>query len=196
MNLTIFENYIVESDRLEDISILTIIIEFLENYIRTHPHPSSLFTNGSTVTEAFLAEEGDFHEKKRDLRRIFYHHIANREFTRYTGERMVRVTVKKNLLQDGILVLGSDGSYELSQSYKRELKTKYFGNLNEEVLKRFSEDDFRLFGISESRGSYPKPPFVVGYNDATGSWHCIVCGENMGPDNPRQLCGKSYCPLF
>lgn len=24
------------------------------------------------------------------------------------------------------------------------------------------------------------------------NWYCLECGENMG-DNPRQLCGKSYC---
>ncbi len=34
---------------------------------------------------------------------------------------------------------------------------------------------------------------VFGYNDKTDSWHCLECGEDMGPTNPRQLCGKSYC---
>lgn len=31
-----------------------------------------------------------------------------------------------------------------------------------------------------------------GYNNKTGNWHCLECGDNMG-NNPRQLCGKSYC---
>jgi len=22
---------------------------------------------------------------------------------------------------------------------------------------------------------------------------CMICGINMGDDNPRQLCGKTYC---
>lgn len=22
---------------------------------------------------------------------------------------------------------------------------------------------------------------------------CLICGINMGDDNPRQLCGKTYC---
>ena len=22
---------------------------------------------------------------------------------------------------------------------------------------------------------------------------CMICGVNMGDDNPRQLCGKTYC---
>ena len=32
-----------------------------------------------------------------------------------------------------------------------------------------------------------------GYNHKTGDWHCIQCGDNMGPNNPRQLCGKTRC---
>ena len=26
-----------------------------------------------------------------------------------------------------------------------------------------------------------------------GTWHCTQCGTDMGPQNPRQLCGKTYC---
>ena len=26
--------------------------------------------------------------------------------------------------------------------------------------------------------------------------YCIECGEDMGPHNPRQLCGKTYCRTF
>lgn len=39
-----------------------------------------------------------------------------------------------------------------------------------------------------------QPRVIKGYNKKTKSWHCIVCGENMGTDNSRQLCYKSYCP--
>ena len=35
---------------------------------------------------------------------------------------------------------------------------------------------------------------VRGYNEKTGSWHCMICGEDMGTMNPRQLCGKIWCP--
>lgn len=35
---------------------------------------------------------------------------------------------------------------------------------------------------------------VYGYNDKTNSWHCTMCGEDMGEQNPRQLCCKTYCP--
>jgi ribosomal protein S27AE len=35
---------------------------------------------------------------------------------------------------------------------------------------------------------------IYGYNEKTFSWHCITCGTDMGIHNPRQLCGKYYCP--
>uniref|UniRef100_A0A6C0KFI7 Uncharacterized protein n=1 Tax=viral metagenome TaxID=1070528 RepID=A0A6C0KFI7_9ZZZZ len=41
--------------------------------------------------------------------------------------------------------------------------------------------------------SYSKK-IIKGYNPATGSWHCTVCGVDMGETNSRQLCCKSYCP--
>ena len=34
---------------------------------------------------------------------------------------------------------------------------------------------------------------VYGYNFETDSWHCLECGDDMGPNNPRQLCGKHFC---
>jgi hypothetical protein len=34
---------------------------------------------------------------------------------------------------------------------------------------------------------------VYGYNSKTNSWHCLECSVDMGPNNPRQLCGKSQC---
>lgn len=37
---------------------------------------------------------------------------------------------------------------------------------------------------------------IFGYNSLTNSWHCLSCGIDMGPNNPRQLCGKYYCPIL
>ena len=34
---------------------------------------------------------------------------------------------------------------------------------------------------------------VYGYKETTNSWHCLECGDDMGPTNPRQLCGKYFC---
>lgn len=39
----------------------------------------------------------------------------------------------------------------------------------------------------------PKPKTIRGFNDLTGNYHCLECGDNMGPNNARQLCGKYYC---
>ena len=30
-------------------------------------------------------------------------------------------------------------------------------------------------------------------DNETFSWNCLECGVDMGIDNPRQLCRKSYC---
>jgi hypothetical protein len=38
-----------------------------------------------------------------------------------------------------------------------------------------------------------KPKIIYGYNSDTNSWHCLTCGVDMGPQNPRQLCGKWRC---
>lgn len=40
---------------------------------------------------------------------------------------------------------------------------------------------------------YFKPVKITGYNPKTDSWHCLQCGVDMGPQNPRQLCGKWRC---
>lgn len=40
-----------------------------------------------------------------------------------------------------------------------------------------------------------KKKIIFGFNKKTNSWHCLNCGIDMGPNNPRQLCGKTYCPL-
>lgn len=29
--------------------------------------------------------------------------------------------------------------------------------------------------------------------DTEFSYYCVECGSDMGPHNPRQLCGKWYC---
>lgn len=38
-----------------------------------------------------------------------------------------------------------------------------------------------------------KVNIIRGYNELTNSWHCNICGQDMGPNNPRQLCRKTYC---
>jgi len=34
---------------------------------------------------------------------------------------------------------------------------------------------------------------IYGYNLITNSFHCLSCGIDMGIENPRQLCNKTWC---
>lgn len=45
---------------------------------------------------------------------------------------------------------------------------------------------------------YKKNTKVItkGQHPVTKSWHCIECGEDMGINNPRQLCGKYKCLYY
>jgi hypothetical protein len=72
---------------------------------------------------------------------------------------------------------------------KQRLITNYFIHNNLSIVIDPSDNkDFviGIIGINNMNES------CKGYNEESGNWHCIECGENMG-DNPRQLCGKSYC---
>ncbi len=64
----------------------------------------------------------------------------------------------------------------ITDFFKKELETVYIDS---------QKDDHFIIKIDSSK--------VFGYNKDTGNWHCIECGENMGPNNSRQFCGKSYC---
>lgn len=56
--------------------------------------------------------------------------------------------------------------------------------------------DFESIDESESndQNDTVMEEIVYGYNEASDDWHCMQCGVNMGPNNPRQLCCKYYCP--
>lgn len=72
---------------------------------------------------------------------------------------------------------------------KQNLITSYFFRYKpkEEIL----ENEFIKINIEKNDISISIDN-IYGYNDKTGNWHCLECGDNMG-DNPRQLCGKGYC---
>jgi len=48
--------------------------------------------------------------------------------------------------------------------------------------------------MSQNETVKVKEEKVKGYNKETGEWHCIICGQNMGKENSRQLCEKWMCP--
>ena len=74
------------------------------------------------------------------------------------------------------------------KSYKQSLITEYY-DLKSIKIDNPDKDSIDLVidlkYENDHKNSY-------GYNEKTGNWHCLECGENMG-NNPRQLCGKSYC---
>jgi hypothetical protein len=75
----------------------------------------------------------------------------------------------------------------MSNIIKQTLITDYFGN--NKVKQKLITDYF-------VKNNKKLPEKVYGYNEKTDSWHCLTCGEDMGPQNPRQLCGKWYCRNF
>ena len=71
----------------------------------------------------------------------------------------------------------SVNSNENDTVYKKEENTK------EENTKEENEyETFRFHPLS-------------GWDEENNTWRCIECGVSMGPNNPRQLCGKSRCLL-
>jgi formylmethanofuran dehydrogenase subunit E len=82
--------------------------------------------------------------------------------------------------------------------YKQQLITKYYDLKsivihNNEKNEKPSEKNNTLDIIIDSKYDSNQINYkFYGYNKKTDNWHCLECGENMG-NNPRQLCGKSYC---
>jgi len=80
--------------------------------------------------------------------------------------------------------------------YKQNLITQYY-DLKQviidpnDMINVVIESDIALRAQSAGESRFPIDK-VYGYNEKTDNWHCLDCGENMG-NNPRQLCGKSYC---
>jgi hypothetical protein len=82
------------------------------------------------------------------------------------------------------------------------LITDYFYPINKNKnKKRFITDYYQKIAKNNDNTYYEtnedimpkKRKIIYGYNNETGSWHCLMCGVDMGPSNPRQLCRKSYC---
>lgn len=45
----------------------------------------------------------------------------------------------------------------------------------------------------ESRNTVNEAQEADSNNYEVETWRCTECGIVMGPNNPRQLCGKTYC---
>ena len=79
---------------------------------------------------------------------------------------------------------------------KQLLITKYFVPIkttSKRKIQSLMTDFVEIININESVSEQKNKPLVYGYNPETDSWHCLECGEDIGKNNPRQLCGKIYC---
>jgi len=65
--------------------------------------------------------------------------------------------------------------------YKQKLITDYFKPIK------------IIFKTKNDEPVTKKIKVVHGYNSEAETWHCIECGIDLGPQNPRQLCGKWRC---
>jgi hypothetical protein len=62
-------------------------------------------------------------------------------------------------------------------------------NTNKDIIENINEHNFCTIDKCNSiqeKNSELKKTIIKGN-------FCLICGINMGDDNPRQLCGKFYC---
>lgn len=87
---------------------------------------------------------------------------------------------------------------ELKPNYKRKIQsniTKFFPNKKNLITVKIDSNQSNInSGLHQTDSDNPDNT-VYGYNVLTESWHCTLCGIDMGPYNPRQLCGKYYCEV-
>ena len=55
-------------------------------------------------------------------------------------------------------------------------------------------EDFQPFRNPFETLSNPFEPLDLDLDMEEESWYCIGCGVDMGINNPRQYCAKTYCP--
>ncbi len=79
---------------------------------------------------------------------------------------------------------------------RQSLITEYFVTIktkSKRKIKSLITDFVEIKDIEKCVLEQQNKLLVYGYNPQTDSWHCLECGEDMGKNNPRQLCGKIYC---
>ncbi len=72
-----------------------------------------------------------------------------------------------------------------NQTYRQTLITDYFKNEKKHEDNVDNNNNFNIITGYSQENSYNT------YN--SDSNHCLECGIDMGPSNPRQLCGKWRC---
>lgn len=80
---------------------------------------------------------------------------------------------------------------------KQKFITDYFSTPAKKVKQCFKECDIVEMNYDDKSNLINNnEKKVYGYNSQTDSWHCLSCGIDMGQNNPRQLCGKTYCDNY
>lgn len=119
------------------------------------------------------------------------------------------LTLIYNMCKNNDSLLTEENINLLSDFIKQYISPNFLDYLEENSLSETEDtyNEFILFYINEEESDFiikklltlilykvDNTKKVYGYNCKTGSWHCMVCGTDMGIENSRQYCNKTYCP--
>jgi hypothetical protein len=102
---------------------------------------------------------------------------------------MVKRKLDKSKNQKQEFLLGET----FSKAKQRKI-TDFFSNVKKEIrivkkeitiVKKNSQENDDILDLQIIRNEES--------DEETLSWYCLECGIDMGPQNPRQLCGKWCC---
>lgn len=83
---------------------------------------------------------------------------------------------------------------ETSSKAKQRKITDFFDNVKKEITIVKKEITIMKKNIQENDDIVDLQIIRNDESDTeTLSWYCLECGIDMGPQNPRQLCGKWRC---
>uniref|UniRef100_A0A6C0ADF5 Uncharacterized protein n=1 Tax=viral metagenome TaxID=1070528 RepID=A0A6C0ADF5_9ZZZZ len=78
-------------------------------------------------------------------------------------------------------------------SYLKENKSFFMVNNLYKKIKKIAKKIYDEYDMDEIM-SYEDDFFKNYYNENNNSCYCTICGIDIGKNNPRQLCEKTYCP--
>ena len=67
---------------------------------------------------------------------------------------------------------------------------------SDEDVAEENEDDDEDDNEDDNNDEYDNDADDADAENEYDSWHCTQCGVDMGKQNPRQLCGKTFCHQF
>lgn len=138
------------------------------------------------ITDAL--EECDIYSTIDDtgLRCRLYTAIIDSMYNIYSNNHNSIYTSHNNVVNNA-----SNNSYDTHNAYDaHDTQNNVDNNVND-----INEDDDIILTDEEYDDNYHTniDPINDDIEDYNGENKCIECGVDMGPHNPRQLCGKTYC---